>query len=397
MAKTKLKNILILTKTVDTVGGVEDVVKIHYKYFKKEKYSIKVLGIKNKIRSRILQQFLIYNSNDLYLEKGIFSKTLGLEYFYRLAKEILKNEIIIVHQPFVTGLVSLYIIATFKIFYKKLFKAKIYIYHHALPSNNYFLMRLYSFLEWFILKINNEIILLKSSESKNNLDFTKYLNNRQYQICIPINIDQKNLKNNNCINYEKELISNFDEFKNSAKITALYVGRISYYKGLLNLVRVYKTYDKLPNLVIAGDGNQSKILKKEIDKLSISAKKKILFINEYISDYLKFYFLKNSNFFIFPSINRGEAYGIAQLEAIACGIPVLNTKLDTGVNVVCKHMVHGVTCKNYKSLKDLYNSIQLIVNLISKNKFKKEFLEEYVTNNYSHNIFDKQMKKVFLN
>ena len=55
-------------------------------------------------------------------------------------------------------------------------------------------------------------------------------------------------------------------------------------------------------------------------------------------------------------------------------------------------MVHASLAK-IKSQK-IYNFTTN--EFISKNKFKKEFFEEYVTNNYSHNIFDKQMKKVFL-
>ena len=53
--------------------------------------------------------------------------------------------------------------------------------------------------------------------------------------------------------------------------------------------------------------------------------------------------LHASEIFAFPSVNDAEAFGVAQIEAMAAGLPVVNTQLHTNVPWVARHDQEALT------------------------------------------------------
>lgn len=117
----------------------------------------------------------------------------------------------------------------------------------------------------------------------------------------------------------------------------LSVGRLVHYKGIKFLIRAMAKVDA--RLLIIGDGPLRAELEREAASKGISDR--IVFLGE-VDDNLINYF-HASDIFALPSCERSEAFGIVQLEAMASGIPVVNTSIDTGVPYVSLDGVTGFT------------------------------------------------------
>ena len=119
--------------------------------------------------------------------------------------------------------------------------------------------------------------------------------------------------------------------------TILSVGRLVYYKGIKFLIRAMT--DVAAQLVIIGDGPLRAELEREAASNGISDR--VIFLGEVDDDLVNYYHA--SDVFALPSCERSEAFGIVQLEAMASGIPVVNTRIDTGVPYVSQDGVTGFT------------------------------------------------------
>jgi glycosyltransferase involved in cell wall biosynthesis len=119
----------------------------------------------------------------------------------------------------------------------------------------------------------------------------------------------------------------------------LSVGRLVYYKGFKYLVDAVQMLPDV-KLVIIGSGPLFPDLQIQINNLGLEKRVTIL---PHLSDSELYAFYDACDVFILPSTEVSEAFGLVQVEAMACGKPVVSTRLGTGVTFVNQHGVTGLT------------------------------------------------------
>lgn len=118
----------------------------------------------------------------------------------------------------------------------------------------------------------------------------------------------------------------------------LAVGRLVYYKGFEYLIRAMAAVQG--HLLLVGEGP----LQKKLERLAFDAgaMDRITFLGRVSQEEMAGYY-HAADVFTMPSIARSEAFGIAQLEAMVCGKPVVNTWLKSGVPFVSIDGETGIT------------------------------------------------------
>jgi len=116
------------------------------------------------------------------------------------------------------------------------------------------------------------------------------------------------------------------------------VGRHVYYKGFEYLIRSMPTVDDAV-LILAGSGPLTPLYRSRIDELSLSDR---VWMPGRIPEEDRIALLHLCDVFCMPSVEASEAFGLVQLDAMACGKPVVCCELNNGVTYVNQHGKSGL-------------------------------------------------------
>ncbi len=118
----------------------------------------------------------------------------------------------------------------------------------------------------------------------------------------------------------------------------LFVGRFRSYKGIGVLLKAWELLPETFRLIMAGGGPMADSIRRTASRKNLSIQ-----LMENVSDSQLIRLYRNAKALILPSIHRSEAYGMVQLEAMACGTPVISSNLATGVSWVNKSGTTGLS------------------------------------------------------
>lgn len=118
---------------------------------------------------------------------------------------------------------------------------------------------------------------------------------------------------------------------------ALFAGRLVPYKGVDVLLRAIKGIDVA--LAVVGDGPLAAALRALAESEGVSGQVRF---HGAVPDSELLALYHACDMFVLPSVTRAEAFGMVQIEAMACGRPVISTSVPSGVPWVNQDGVTGL-------------------------------------------------------
>jgi len=132
------------------------------------------------------------------------------------------------------------------------------------------------------------------------------------------------------------------------------LGRLVGYKGYDVLIRAMCDVDGQATII--GEGPLLRELRQLATELGIADR--VHFVGRLARHEIRQLF-HSAQVFAFPSVTEAEAFGIVQIEAMAAGLPVVNTSLATTVPLVARHGIEALTVTpgDVKALAEALNQI----------------------------------------
>ncbi|UCC62819.1 MAG: glycosyltransferase [Anaerolineae bacterium] len=117
----------------------------------------------------------------------------------------------------------------------------------------------------------------------------------------------------------------------------LFVGRLRHYKGLDVLL---EAMPQVPaHLLVVGAGPMAEVWQRQAVEAGLTDR--VTFLGQ-VAETDLVVACYAADLFVLPSTNRAETWGAVQIEAMACGLPIVCTELGTGTSYVNQDGVTGI-------------------------------------------------------
>lgn len=337
------------------LGGIERVVGDIAKAFTNTEVEVLLLCIADSANS-------INESGIISVQRNfqLFGMPVSWRFFLAAKQEFAKADLILLHHPFPLGFLVYWIYGGGK---------PLLVWYHSDIVRQRFGAWLLQPLFRYILRKARAIIVSDLAIAQNSELLSAY-QNKLVQIPFAQQIPNQVVKR-----------------ERQERIQLLTVGRLVYYKGYEYLIRAMSGL--AADLVIIGAGPLQQDLQRLINSLQLN---NIQIIPPVTDDELTSHY-RNCDVFILPSVEKSEAFGLVQLEAMSYGKPVINTDLRTAVPSVSLDGITGITVEP-KNERALHSAIQT---LISDSKLRAQYgaaARQRVELNYNLEQFRVKLRKL---
>lgn len=300
----------------DTQGGLEEAIRQIARYTTGR-------GIENRIitlSDRAFPRQLAHPEADVIRFQttiDILSTPMSLDFFQAYPRAIEDCDILHFHFPWP--------FAELTYLMHKIPKPAIVTYHADARKYKWIQLLYRSFMNRFLTRMDR-IVVTSRQYLDSSVDLKPF---RQKCRVIPLTLDPSRFSAPEAETLKTVKNTYGDQF-------FLFVGVLRPYKGIEYLLKAMQHVNG--TLVIIGRGKEKAALRKQCRELGLT---NVCFTG-YVEDrYLPaFYMLCKA--FVFPSVNRSEAFGVSLLEASYFGKPMITTELSTGTSYVNQHRVSGL-------------------------------------------------------
>lgn len=301
------------------IGGMESIVRIFAERLSDES-DMKVLVCQPKGRgvTENIGGVEVVRAGSLGMK---FSMPISLSFPFHVKRLSREADVVILHDPFPLGDLAVLLSG---------FRGKLIIFWHSDIVKQ---KRLVKFIKPIITGILNRADAIFTT-TEGYIDGSAYIGAyRDKCRLVPFGIEPSEYLDIPLRPVLTERLSQKDRKK------ILFVGRLVYYKGVGVLLDAFLKI-KDAELFIVGKGSDEDELRKQ----ATPAGERVHFMGTLSDEDLRSAF-SDCDFFVLPSIEKSEAFGIVQLEAMIYGKPVINTDLKTSVPLVSLDGVTGLTVK----------------------------------------------------
>lgn len=249
----------------------------------------------------------------------LFSTPLSFHFIWLLWRLHRRYDILHVHHPDPMSALALFLVRP---------QAKIVLHWHSDIVRQKRLLKFYAPLQEWLLRRADRIIATTPSYIDGSPDLRRYSGKC---LAVPIGIPKRQ--------HDPQGVETLRSLYPGKKIV-FSLGRFVYYKGFEYLIQAARHLDDSYVILLGGSGPLKEELEAYVQKHAL--KTKVRFIGKIDESQLGDYFAA-CDLFCLSSVERTEAFGIVQIEAMSFGKPVVATQIEgSGVSWVNAHEESGL-------------------------------------------------------